>query len=127
MRWFGRPSNWEASTDLGDVLAWCEAINRECFPVPLPDLEVRHIAKHVCKISRKNLASGQTQHGLSRSQSWKGKRGGKMSGASRRKRTTGRDVGIIRAVLSGQSMRSVAREYGMDEKNVRHIVGRGAE
>ena len=31
MRWFGRPSNWDASTDLGDVLAWCEAVNERCL------------------------------------------------------------------------------------------------
>ena len=83
MRWFGRPSNWEASTDMGDVLAWCEATNRECFPAPLSDLEVKHIAKHVVGYCRRNLASGQTQHGLSQSQSAKGR----MSGASRRKGT----------------------------------------
>ena len=87
MRWFGRPSNWEASTDLGDVLAWCEAYNATWFPVPLPDLEVKHIAKHVVGYCRRNLASGKTQYGLSQSQSWKGRRGGKMSGASRRKGT----------------------------------------
>ena len=51
---------------------------------PLDDNnEVLWIAKSVCKISRKNLASGQTQQNFSFIQAAKGKR----SGEARRKGT----------------------------------------
>ena len=76
MRWFGRPSNWDASTDLGDVHAWIGARNVEWFDVPLGGQECYWMAKSVCKISRKNLASGQTQRNLSRIQAAKGRRSG---------------------------------------------------
>ena len=51
--------------------------------VPLYAGEVIDIVKSVCRISRKNLASGQTQQNFSFIQSSKGK----QSGVARRKRT----------------------------------------
>ena len=78
MRWFGRPSNWDASTDLGDVQGWIRDRNAEWFDVPLDDQECYWIAKSVCKISRKNLASGQTQKNFPLIQAAKGKRSGKV-------------------------------------------------
>ena len=82
LRWFGRPSNWDASTDLGDVQAWIGTRNAEWFNTPaqppLDDNEVLWIAKSVCKISRKNLASGQTQQNFSFIQAAKGKRSGEV-------------------------------------------------
>ena len=83
MRWFGKPSNWDASTDLGDVHAWIAARNAEWFDVPLDGQECYWMAKSVCKISRQNLASGQTQRNLSRIQAAKGK----LSGETRRRGT----------------------------------------
>ena len=82
LRWFGRPSNWDASTDLGDVHEWIGTRNVEWFNAPeqppLDDNEVLWIAKSVCKISRKNLASGQTQQNFSFIQAAKGKRSGEV-------------------------------------------------
>ena len=46
--------------------------------VPLFAGEVHDIVKSVCKISRKNLASGQTQQNFSFIQAAKGKRSGKV-------------------------------------------------
>ena len=77
-RWFGRPSNWEASTDLGDVRAWIGERNVEWFDVPLDGQECDWMAKSVCKISRQNLASGQTQRQFSSIQAAKGRRSGEM-------------------------------------------------
>lgn len=78
MRWFGRPSNWDASTDLGNVHEWIGARNMEWFDVPLDDQECYWMAKSVCKISRKNLASGQTQQQFSFIQAAKGRRSGEV-------------------------------------------------
>ena len=126
LRWFGRPSNWDASTDLGDVHEWIGTRNVEWFNTPeqppLDDNEVLWIAKSVCKISRKNLASGQTQQNFSFIQAAKGKR----SGEARRKRTAERDAEIVGRVFAGESMRSMAREFGLWERAVRRIVQRGA-
>ena len=125
LRWFGRPSNWDASTDLGDVHEWIGTRNVEWFNAPeqppLDDNEVLWIAKSVCKISRKNLASGQTQQNFSFIQAAKGRRSGK----ARRKRTVERDAEIVGCVLAGESMRSVAREFGLALSTVHNIVARG--
>ena len=125
LRWFGRPSNWDASTDLGDVHEWMGTRNVEWFNAPeqqqLDDNEVLWIAKSVCKISRKNLASGQTQQNFSFIQAAKGRRSGK----ARRKRTAERDAEIVGCVLAGESIRSVAREFGLALSTVHNIVARG--
>ena len=42
-----------------------------------------------------------------------GRKRGIRSGQARRKRTQDRDQAIVQAVVSGQSMRSIAREYGL--------------
>ena len=59
---------------------WIGTRNVEWFNTPeqppLDDNEVLWIAKSVCKISRKNLASGQTQQNFSFIQAAKGKRSG---------------------------------------------------
>ena len=48
-----------------------------CTP-PLDDNEVLWISKSVCKISRKNLASGQTQQNFGFIQAAKGRRSGEV-------------------------------------------------
>ena len=124
LRWFGRPSNWDASTDLGDVHEWIGTCNVEWFNAPeqppLDDNEVLWIAKSVCRISRKNLASGQTQQNFSFIQAAKGRR----SGEGRRRRTTERDAAIVRAVQAGVSIHRVAYDFALDRSTIRHILGR---
>ena len=88
MRWFGRPSNWDASKDLGDVLAWIEKAYAEWYgedPREWHRNESVWIAKSVTRYCRANLASGRTQTQLSLIQSARGKKGGKVSGVVRRK------------------------------------------
>ena len=121
LRWFGRPSNWEASTDLGDVHEWIGTRNVEWFDVPLDGQECYWMAKSVCKISRKNLTSGQTQQNFSFIQAAKGKRSGEV----RRKRTAERDAEIVGRVLAGESIRRVAREFGLALSTVHNVVARG--
>ena len=42
----------------------------------------------------------------------------------RRERQAERDAGIVSDVLAGESMRAVARKYGIDERSVRRIIRR---
>ena len=127
MRWFGKPSNWEASTDLGDVLAWVEQAFREWYGRhgAIRDWhrnECQWIAKSVVRYCRRNLASGDTQKTFSFIQAERGRK----SGTKRRGRTAERDAEIVARVEAGESMRSVAHEFGLDESTVRHVARRGA-
>ena len=84
LRWFGRKSNWDASTDLGDVLAWIEGAFADWYgdnPIDWHRNECSHIAKSVTRYCRRNLASGQTQRQFSFIQSARGQK----SGAKRRR------------------------------------------
>ena len=68
MRFFGKPSNWEASTDMGDVLAWVETACSEwngADPIGWHASECLWIAKSVTRYCRRNLDSGQTQRQFS--------------------------------------------------------------
>ena len=53
-------------------------------------------------------------------QAWKGRK----SGTARRGRVADRDAAIVAAVAAGRSMRSLAREHGLDHKAVAWIVNR---
>jgi hypothetical protein len=87
------PSNWEYIDGVGAVLG---VVNQSLEP-PVWESELRHIVKSVIKISRENLASGQTQRGPKAIQAERGRRGGR----NRRQRTAGRDAAIVQAVLGG--------------------------
>ena len=114
MRWCGRPSNWEYIEGVGEVIA---AAN-DALDVPLWESEVQGIAKSVIKISRRNLASGQTQQNFAFIQAARGRKSGEV----RRRRTAERDAEIVRRVLAGESMRAVARAFGLWESAVRYVV-----
>ena len=62
----------------------------------------------------------------SENQSKRGVKGGLASGKSRRARNAERDATIVAAVRSGQSMRAVAREWGVYHRTVQNIMGRVA-
>lgn len=79
MRWCGYPRNWG---NIEGVQMVIEAANA-ALDVPLFAGEVHDIVKSVIKISRRNLASGQTQENFSFIQAARGRR----SGAARRKGT----------------------------------------
>ena len=98
MRWFGRPSNWGASTDLGDVHAWIAARNAEWFDVPLDDQECYWMAKSVCKISRKKPGRAARRSRISAS-SRRPRAGGRVKCGARgvsRRRHPGRPEGVSR-------------------------------
>ena len=123
LRWFGRPSNWEASTDVGDVLAWVEGACSEWYgnnPINWHRNECVFIAKSVARYCRRNLNSGQTQRQFAFIQA----RRARKLGAIRRGRNAERDAAIVARVEAGESMRSVARAFGLDDRTVRHIIGR---
>ena len=64
MRFFGQPSQWDASTNPDVVHAWIAGKFREWYPGPQPGWhpnENRWIAKSVSRICTKNLSAGQTQ------------------------------------------------------------------
>lgn len=122
MQWCGYPRNWERIEDVGAIVSQAN----ETLGCPLWESELRHIVKSVIKISQRNLERGQTQQGFIGIQTARGRK----SGVARRRRTAGRDAAIVQAVLTGQSMRSVARDYGLAEKSVRWVMKRfkhGAE
>lgn len=123
MRWAGSPAN------LG-VPVWLEAHRfNDGFADPLDPPEVGGIARSVERYRRRWINQGRFwgpgNSSYDHSSEAQAKRG-KRSGVARRKRTAGRDQAIVQAVTAGQSMRSVAREYGVDHKAVTHIVDRDA-
>ena len=74
MRWCGYPRNWG---NIESVQAVIEAANAT-LDLPLFAGEVHDIVKSVIKISRKNLASGQTQENFSFIQAGRGRRSGEV-------------------------------------------------
>ena len=123
MRWAGAPEN------LGlPVFNEAHRINGS-FKLPLDPPEVGGISRSVERYRRRWIKQGRfwgpgncTYDHSSEAQAKRGKR----SGQARRKRTKGRDQAIVQAVVSGQSMRSIAREYGLHHRAVEKIVGRDA-
>ena len=116
MRWCGLPQNWEHLDSVGAAIGQAN----QTLDYPLWESELRHIVKSVIRISRRNLEIGQTQRGFEAIQRSRGKRSGEV----RRRRTAGRDTAIVQAVLRGQSLRAVARIYGLRLYAVQHIVHR---
>lgn len=117
MRWTGRPSHWGDWSGLATYLA---ALNAE-FVFPLGDRELGGIVKSIRRIQAKNLQSGQTQRTFSSLQAARGRK----LGQARRERTAARDAAIVAAVQAGESMRAVARRYGLTHPGVRKIIHRG--
>ena len=112
MRHFGRPKNWEASMNLGDVHAWISMQNLG-FQTPLDDKEVLSIAKSVSKISSRNLMSGQTQQNFSFIQAARGRK----SGAARRPGSTEEAVPWV--------AEGISRRTWYDHKAGKHTGQRG--
>ena len=123
MRWAGSPANLDAP-----VLAEALEVN-DGFKFPMGVSEVAGIARSVERYRRKWISQGRFwgpgKSSYDHSSEAQAKRG-KKSGQARRQRTEGRDQIIVQAVTSGQSMRAVARAYGVDEKSIRKIMDRDA-
>ena len=118
MRWAGSPANLGVA-----VLVEAHQVN-DGFEVPLDPPEVAGIAKSVERYRRRWIKQGRFYSKAQRT-AW-GRERGIRSGKARRKRTQDRDQGIVQAVVSGQSMRSIAREYGLHHRAVEKIVARDA-
>ena len=122
---FGHVRFWAYAQDEGaDFDAWADRVSRiasqlnESFPVPLAAREVSKIARSV---SSWTWAGGRAMDHTPDAQ----RRRGLKSGRVRRAATHKRDRAIVEAVEAGQSMRSVAEEYGLSPSTVMRIVRRG--
>lgn len=121
MKWCGKPRNWDK---LGGVGAYLAELN-QTLTLPLSVGEIKTIAWSVEKISRRNLASGQTQANFSRIQAARGRKGGLISGAKRRTKNLSRDAEILADHrVSGMSIRAIAAKYGLGRSAVHDIVSR---
>lgn len=120
MRWCGKPRNWD---QVGGVGAYLAELNTTLVQ-PLSVGEVKTIAWSVEKISRRNLASRQTQAGLSRIQAARGRKGGLISGAKRRADTLQRDAAIVAAYAQGQTQATIAERCGVTQQTVAYVLRR---
>lgn len=120
MRWAGSPGNLGSA-----VYAEAHRVN-DGFDVPLDPPEVAGIARSVERYRRKWIQRGQFGPVGDRERSNWGRRRGIRSGLARRKRTQERDQAIVQAVTGGQSMRSVAQEYGLWLSTIQNILKRDA-
>lgn len=118
---------WAYSIPRGqDLEAWTRRVrvhaleqNRR-FPEPLAESEVKQTAY---SISTWCWSGGGARWHFDHSSAAQRRRGVK-SGKVRRARNAERDAAIVAAVEAGQSMRAVAREYGLTHQAVMKIVGR---
>ena len=116
IRWAGRPEN-----TTNDCLAAAHVINQS-FDIPLPHGEVAATARSVHHYRARWVAKGQ--YFTQEQRTLWGRARGVKSGASRRKRTSDRDLAIVQAVETGESMRSAARRFGLSRMQVWRIVNR---
>ena len=118
---------WAYSVPRGqDLEAWTRRVrvhaleqNRR-FPEPLDESEVKQTAY---SISTWCWSGGGARWHFDHSSSAQRRRGVK-SGKVRRARNAERNVSIVAAVKSGQSLRAVAREWGLSAEGVRYVVSR---
>ena len=125
MRWAGSPANLASP-----VFPEAHRVN-DGFDVPLDAPEVAGIARSVERYRRKWIRQGRfwgsgnsTYDHSSEAQAKRGKAGGKKSGLARRKRTQGRDAGIVQAWLCGTSIHALSRLHSLDRKAIRYVLDR---
>ena len=118
---------WAYSVPRGqDLEAWTRRVrvyaleqNRR-FPDPLDESEIKQTAY---SISTWCWSGGGARWHFDHSSTAQRRRALKL-GRIRRARNATRDAAIVAAVEAGQSMRAVAREYGLTARVVHHIVHR---
>ena len=123
MRWAGAPANLGAP-----VLDEAMGVN-EGFEFPLGPAEVAGLAKSVERYRLRWIRQGKfwgpgksSYDHSPEAQACRGKRSGKV----RRERTRARDQRLVQAVIAGQSTRSAARKYGVDQSTIVRILARDA-
>ena len=121
MRWAGSPANL-----VSPVFDEAHRVN-DGFDVPLDLPEVAGIARSVERYRRKWIRQGRfwgpgnsTYDHSSEAQAKRGIR----SGLARRKRTEGRDAGIVQAWLSGTSIHALSRLHRLSRTGVRKVLKR---
>ena len=116
MQWSGQPRNRLYSQSITAVL---RRIKREAgdFHCTLKQSAMLEIAARVVGYQTDNLQSGRSQAGLVRIQAERGVK----SGEARRARNEPRDNAIVKAIIGGQGIRSLAREYGLHPSTICRI------
>ena len=116
--------HWEGGLDawiahLGDLAADYTGIEHT---IPLDRTETRQIGRSIGKWTWSRMTPAKW---IER-QSWRGKAGGLASGKARRSRNAERDAEIIRLAVVGKVRNTaIAKQFGISEGAVRHIVKRG--
>ncbi|MDE0354692.1 MAG: hypothetical protein OXK20_03420, partial [Deltaproteobacteria bacterium] len=99
----------------------------DAFDVPLDPPEVAGIARSVERYRRRWIDQGRFwgpgKSSYDHSSEAQAKRG-KKSGQARRKRTEGRDAGIVQAWLSGTSIHALSRLHRLSRPGIRKILKR---
>lgn len=120
---YGQVKRWRGERTRGVYVAWLTHLYHKALeytagehPQPLDHREVHHIAKSVARwVWHRYSAEVVSDYQARR---------GRKSGRVRRQRRAERDAAIVRDVLAGKSMRAVAREHGISDLAVRHILRR---
>ena len=123
MTWAGSPANLGVPV-LTALMAINAEVARKHGKPPLGAGEVSGIARSVERYRSAWIAAGRFYTEAERS-AW-GRERGIKSGQARRKQTEVRDRAIVQAVMSGRSMRTVAKEQDLGLTTVRHILKREA-
>ena len=110
-----------------DIAEWARHVDAEAirlngrFPTPLPVREAQRTAWSVAAW----IYSGGVHLDRRGRGGWsKQRHRGRISGKRRRFRTSARDAEIVERVATGESMRSVGRDLGLNVTTIRHIVRR---
>ena len=120
MKWAGSPANLGAPVLTALMVINAEVSGKHGKP-PLDIGEVEGVARSIERYRKRWVAAGQFGR-TSELQAELGRR----SGQARRKRTKARDREIVKAVLGGDSMRTVARWHDLTDMGVAYIVKRDA-
>ena len=122
-RAYGQIKSWRDQPTRGIYVAWQNDLYHQALDytgnhhhTPLDYRETHHIAKSVARWVWRKYSPAIVSENQARR--------GRKSGRRRRERQAERDAAIVHTVLAGSSMRAVAREHGLHDNAVRHIIRR---
>ena len=116
MSWAGRPANRFES-----LLVQAQGVNSE-FVTPLPVHEVKATVKSVAKYRRRWEANGWHSPVWIQKQVWRGRKGGRASGESRRAKNADRNRTIVDAYDAGETQAAIARRCGLSQSSVSRLL-----
>ena len=111
-----RPRHWLAAQSHKAVHAFVKR-HVERWRMDLPKRQWEKVARDAHRILKADLKSGKTEDGLRTFQAVRGV----ASGEARRAKNERRDTDIVRAIIAGQGVRSIARDYGLNPSTVCRI------